>query len=178
MADDLTLAASADGPALPLVIGLGNEHRGDDACGLLVARRLRTELGSVGTVLERSTEGTELLDLWDGRDLVVVVDALSSGSAPGTVRRIEVGAEPLPATLSTTSTHGVSLAQAVALGQALHRLPRRLVIYGIEGSSFAPGSVPSPCVAEAVEGVAREVEAEVRRSHRTRRGIDAGGADA
>jgi len=162
-----------------VVIGLGTEHRGDDSVGLLVARALRTRLAPPGAVLERSAEGTELLDLWDGRDLVVVVDAVQGGGAPGTVLRFEVGGEPLPAPLSATSTHGISLAQAVALGQTLNRLPRRLVIYGIEASAFAPGSDASPAVAGAVEPVARMVEEEFRRHGGLDRGATPGGpADA
>ena len=112
----------------PLVIGLGNEHRGDDAFGLVVARRLRPRLVGVGTVLEKAVGGAELLDVWTGRDHVWVVDAVRAGGSPGTVYRIEVGEEGLPARLDVTSSHGISLVQAVGLGHVLHQLPKRLVI--------------------------------------------------
>ena len=79
----------------PLVIGLGNEHRGDDAFGLVVARRLRPRLMGVGAVLEPDVGGAELLDVWTGRGRVWVVDAMRAGGAPGTVYRIEVGEEAL-----------------------------------------------------------------------------------
>ncbi|MFZ0700043.1 MAG: hydrogenase maturation protease [Thermoplasmata archaeon] len=146
----------------PLVIGVGNPHRGDDVFGLVVVRRLRPRLSEVGTVLEQEVGGAELLDVWTGRDRVWVVDAVRAGGAPGTIYRIEVGEEPLPARLAISSSHGVSLAQAVALGQALHQLPVRLVIHGVEPAGFDTGDGLSPEVAAAVEPVARRIEEEVR----------------
>ncbi len=170
-----------DAPAThPMVIGLGNENRGDDACGRLVARLLRTRLDPSVAVLERDAEGTELLDLWTGRDLVVVVDAVKAGGSPGAVLRMEIGSEPLPTPLAATSSHGVSLGQAIALGQIFHRLPKRLVLYGIEAVTFDPGSSLSGPVAAAVETAALRVEEEVRghRSPAHRSGGSRGAPDA
>ena len=70
----------------PLVIGVGNAARGDDAAGLLAARRL----GGI----ELEGDPTALLDLFDGIDEAAVVDAVRSGAAPGTVHRFDVGAAP------------------------------------------------------------------------------------
>ena len=146
----------------PLVIGLGNEHRGDDACGILVARLLRSRIGEASSVVEWDAEGTELLDLWEGRAFVVVVDAVRTGARPGTVHRFVGGKEPLPGRLGITSSHGLSLAQAIGFGQALHRLPRRLVVYGIEADSFEPGGGLSAPVEAALGSAAERIEAEVR----------------
>jgi hydrogenase maturation protease len=146
-----------------LVVGLGNEHRGDDAAGILVARILRPRLADAGAVLELDAEGTELLDAWEGRELAVVIDAVAPGGRPGAVRRIEVGSTPLPKGLGRTSSHGISLAEVVGFGEALHQSPKRLVIYGIEAVSFEPGAPLSAEVSAALEPVARQVEEEVRR---------------
>jgi len=147
---------------VPVVIGLGNEHRGDDAVGLLIARRLRSRLAGAGRVVELSSDGTGLLDLWDGLDLVVVVDAVTARRPPGTIHRIEVDDRPFPSSLRATSTHGVSLGEAVALGQALGRMPRRLVVYGVEGSQFITGGTITPDVSSAIERAVAAIEAEVR----------------
>jgi hydrogenase maturation protease len=100
---------------------------------------------------------TDLLELWADRPLVIAVDAVRSGRPTGAVLRIEVGSTPLDAPLNATSTHGFSLGQAVGLGQAIGRFPRRLVIYGIEAQSFGPGRDRTPAVARSVEEVARRV---------------------
>ncbi|MGB6501292.1 MAG: hydrogenase maturation protease [Thermoplasmata archaeon] len=152
-----------DAAIVPLVIGLGNEHRGDDAAGLLVARRLGPRLVGIARTIELPSEGTRLLDLWDGGGLVVVVDAVSSGRPPGTVHRIEVGADPLRTPLGATSTHGLSIAEAVSLGQVLGRMPRRLIVFGVEGARFLTGTAVSEAVSDAVEGVAEAIEREIRR---------------
>ncbi|HTS33180.1 MAG TPA: hydrogenase maturation protease [Thermoplasmata archaeon] len=154
--------ADARPETVPVVIGCGNEHRRDDACGLAAARLLRPVLEGRARVLECDGEATRLIDLWDGRGLVVVVDALQSGNPPGTVQRIEVGTEPLPAPLGATSTHGLSLAQGVALGRSLGRFPRRLVIYGIEAGDLEMGSGMTPAVSRGVDEVVARVELELR----------------
>jgi hydrogenase maturation protease len=53
------------------------------------------------------------------------------------------------------STHGLGVAEAVALGDALGRLPRRLIIIGIEGRRFEVGADLSPEVARAVDEAVR-----------------------
>src|SRR3990172_75024 len=88
-----------------LVIGVGNPYRRDDAAGRETVRRLRDRAPHVIATLEHDGEGTSLMEAWQGADLVIVVDAVSSGVAPGTVRRFDVRSEPLPAAILRDSTH-------------------------------------------------------------------------
>lgn len=125
------------------VIGVGNPDRGDDGVGLLVAERF--EAPGV-EVLKARGEAAELLSLLNGRHTVYLVDAISSGSPPGTVHRL---VPPLPASIAAHSTHGLGLAQALELGQVLGTLPAALVVVGIEGGSYTPGAPLSP---EALAG--------------------------
>ena len=67
------------------VIGIGNPLRGDDAIGLLVARRVRELAGPEVEVMELEGEPARLIDAWQGAALVVVVDAVKSGAAEGSV---------------------------------------------------------------------------------------------
>jgi hydrogenase maturation protease len=133
-----------------IVIGVGNSWRGDDAAGLAVAERLR---GAV-EVVEHEGDGAALLAEWRDRDHVVVVDAAASDAAPGSVRRFDANAGPLPARLLRSSTHAFGVADAVELARALACLPRRLEVYAIEGADFSAGAALSPPVAEAVEQLA------------------------
>ncbi len=140
-----------------LVIGLGNELRGDDAAGLEVARRLNPEGFGVRV---HAGEAVDLLEMWSGTDAVVLVDAVRSGASPGTVHRIDAGAEPIPARLRRTSSHAISVAEAIELARALGRLPRRLVVYGIEGREFSAGATLSPPVQSAIAEAAIAVRSE------------------
>jgi hydrogenase maturation protease len=124
-----------------IVIGVGNALRHDDAAGLEVARRLRERAGAEGVeVREEAGEAVALLDLWEGAEAVVLVDAVRSGAAPGTIHRVEATSKPIPARLrGPASTHVLGIYEAIELARALDRLPGRVVVYGVEGRRFGAG---------------------------------------
>jgi hydrogenase maturation protease len=144
-----------------VVIGVGNPVCGDDGAGIEVARRVRARGDPRLRVLELDGEPSRLIDAWAGAKRAVVVDAAASGSPPGTIRRIDAVAVPLPAGLRTASTHALGVADAVELARALDRLPSRLVVYGIEGERFGAGDPLSPPVDRAVDELAARILAEV-----------------
>ncbi|MGA7476419.1 MAG: hydrogenase maturation protease [Thermoplasmata archaeon] len=162
---------------LPLVIGLGNDQRSDDRSGLEVARALRPLLAGKVRVEECESEGIALLELWRGADRVIVVDAVRSGAPPGTVHRLEPGDGFLPGLRTATSTHGLSLAEAVALAKGLGCLPRHLVVYGIEAGDVGMGVALTPAVAlgvrEVTDRILAELESEPGRAPPGRRSPDA-----
>ena len=144
-----------------VVIGVGNRDRGDDAAGRRVAAALRGSVPEGVVVLESDGDPATIMDAWMGADRAVLVDAMVSGATPGTVRRFDATETPLPVTVHLASTHGMGAAEAVELARSLDRLPERLLIYGIEGSSFHPGESLSQPVADAVDVAVGMVLAEV-----------------
>jgi hydrogenase maturation protease len=144
-----------------VVIGVGNSWAGDDAAGLLVARMVRERAPGGVTVIEHEGEPTALLDAWDRARVAIVVDATSGAGPPGAVRVIEASRDPLPASLTGTSTHAFSLAQAIELGRALDRLPEHLIVVGIEGDTFAAGAEPGAAAAAALDEAAAVVLAQL-----------------
>lgn len=134
-----------------LLIGVGNDYRSDDAAGLFVARRVQERRWRLITVCESNGEGAALIDAWKEYGTVILADAVCSGSKAGTIHRIEAHNETLPAKLFQYSTHAFSVAEAVELARVLNRLPARLIVYGIEGKSFASGIGLSLEVDEAVK---------------------------
>ncbi len=146
---------------LPLVIGLGNDQRGDDGSGLAVARALRPRLEGKARVEECASEGIALLEVWRGSDRVLVIDAVRSGAAPGTVIRLVPGDGFGAGFRSATSTHGLSLSEAVALARGLGCLPRHLVVYGIEADDLGMGTGLTPPVARGVQEVTDRILAEL-----------------
>jgi hydrogenase maturation protease len=147
------------GRASVLVIGVGNPDRGDDGAGPEVAARLR--MRGVQAI-DHAGDGAALLDLWSSRSRVIVVDAMNAGTAPGRVRCFDAIREPLPRDLSLASSHAFGPAEAIETARALGRLPRALVVYAIEGVSFALGTGLSGPVAEACRRVEREIVAKLR----------------
>ncbi len=142
-----------------VVIGVGNDFRGDDAAGLLAARRLRSSPGV--RAVEHTRDGLSLMENWRPADRVVVVDALRSGHDPGTVFRFEATEGPVPGDAGWVSSHSPGVAEGIETARALGRLPASLTVYGIEAESVEPGDRVTPAVSEAVEEVARAILDEV-----------------
>jgi hydrogenase maturation protease len=146
-----------------LVIGCGNADRGDDGVGLAVARSVEAAAVPGVRVVTGTSDPASLMELWADVDHVIVVDAASSGGPPGTVRRLDPTAEPVPAR-PAVSSHGLGPAEAVELARALGRLPARIVLYAIEAEGCAHGAPLSPAVAASAPVVAEEILTQVRQT--------------
>jgi len=140
-----------------LVIGIGNAYRSDDAAGLIAARRVREQMSERDSVIEHTGDGAALMELWKDADLVILIDAVRSGAAPGTVSRFDAALRPLPASMFRDSTHAFGLAEAVELSRALKQLPRRLVVYGVEAKNFEAGTNLSPAIEFALQTAVERV---------------------
>lgn len=143
------------------VIGIGNDARGDDAVGLVVARRLQRNTPEGVTVQVIRGEGLSLLERWQGADAVILIDASSSGAAPGTIYRLEPLAKPIPSGLFPCSTHTFGVAEAVELARVLQQLPPHLIVYGIEGAQFDIGQALSAETRQAVADVVQRVRQDI-----------------
>lgn len=140
-----------------MIIGGGNRERSDDSAGILVAERLR-ELGVEAD--SRIGEALDLIGTWRGADDVILVDAVVTGAPVGTVQMWD-GGQPITSVRTNTSTHGLTLVEAIELARVLDRLPTRLRVYGIEARRFERGGEISPEVQCAVEEVVRRIIADV-----------------
>jgi hydrogenase maturation protease len=147
-----------------VVIGVGNWLRHDDAAGLEIAQRLRSRANAAGiAVREHEGETLGLLEQWDGVDGVILVDATHSGAPAGTIHRVDASSQPIPAGLSSSSsTHAVGVGEAIELARSLGRLPRRVVLYGVEGCRFDAGSGISGEVQAVIAALADTVLREAR----------------
>jgi hydrogenase maturation protease len=147
---------------LAIVIGIGNEMRGDDGAGPVVARRIGEANLPRVKVHTLHGDGAAIMDAFDRAAAVFLIDAVSSGSPPGTIHRIDAGSRTLPTEFFHYSSHAFGLAEAVEMARVLGRLPPATIVFGIEGGSFASGEGLTPAVAEAARNVAetllREVE--------------------
>lgn len=130
----------------PLVIGVGNPWRSDDGVGPRVVEALEAQGRDDVDLLVLDGEPARVVSAWQGRSLVVVVDAVRAGDAPGSIHRIDALAGDLPAS-GQASSHGAGIAEAVALARSLDRLPARLVVLGVEPGSLDHGADLSPAVA-------------------------------
>ncbi len=146
-----------------VVIGVGNRLRRDDGVGLVVIDHLRANLPAHTRALALEHVPPDLYEHWGDAARVFLVDAVASGTAPGTVHRFDAGTGVLPAVDLRVSTHGFGLAQAIELARALGRLPAALTVYAVEGGDFSDGEGLSAAVADAAADVAADVAGRIRR---------------
>jgi hydrogenase maturation protease len=150
-----------------VVAGIGNRLRGDDAAGLEAAR-LVSERATDVLVVEHEREPSDLIGLWEGAELAIVLDALH-GDEPGRIHRFEAGRDQLPRRIwGSASTHALELADVIELARSLDRLPARLVVLGIEGQRFETGTGLSSEVESAVTEAAELALAELGRARTAR----------
>ena len=153
------------GASLPLVIAIGNRFRGDDGVGGAVLDALAAHPQAAALdLLELDGEPTRLIDAWDGRPHVVVVDAVVDASRRvGEVvviaarRGGESVGDALAGWTAGVSSHSAGIAEAVRLGEVLDRMPADLTVVGVVGGDFGDGPGLSPPVAAAIPAAADAV---------------------
>ena len=125
----------------------------DDSIGLRVVRALRDELAGVVDVelAEDFQGGLRLMERLVGFERAIVVDAIVTGAAPGTLHVLSVDGG---STQRSASAHDVDLPTALALGRrAGARLPEaeNILLVGIEAEDVLHfGEQLSPAVEAAV----------------------------
>jgi hydrogenase maturation protease len=142
-----------------VVIGIGNSVRRDDGVGLAVADEIAKRGIPDVRVVTAIGEPSAILDAWTDARLAVVVDAaMGEGLSPGGIRRWTPGEE---ATVGVVSSHAIGLPEAYALGEALGRLPGRLVVLGVTVVDVSYGVGLTPAVAAGVPAAVEAVLAEL-----------------
>ena len=127
--------------------------RGDDAVGLLAARRIRQEVGDRVEVIEAEMAGIDLMELMKGAHIVMLIDAARSGLAPGTIHRLDASAGPIGGQIFPRSSHAIGVSEAIELARAMEVLPATVIVYGVEVGNTEFGQPLSPSVATALDRV-------------------------
>jgi hydrogenase maturation protease len=163
---------SADAPSV-IVMGCGRSHRRDDQIGLLIADLLQAHPPPCTTVLRSEDPGADLLTQAVGAHLVVIVDAnrARAGSPPGSCSRFVIsrkggmGLDDLfksQGDRPMSSSHLLSVSDALALSRELGLLAPELWIYAVSAESFGYGDELSRDLRRSIQDVARRIQTDVR----------------
>jgi hydrogenase maturation protease len=147
------------------IIGTGSPF-GDDRFGWEAAEALRRSsvirqvpAGRIEiSILDRP--GAMLPLRWRQADIVILLDAVRSGTTPGTRHRID--ACDLSGTGALCSSHGFGVASAIGLAQALGNMPSQLLLRGMEADYSWAGFSLSPAVTAALPSFVRDIAEEAR----------------
>jgi hydrogenase maturation protease len=115
-----------------LVLGLGNVLLGDDGLGVAAVSRIeRNYRIPPGVSLEDGgTLGLSLLGLLAESDRVILVDAVCTGSPPGTLVRID-GEDVMDAVRERLSPHQVGVADLLDAARLIGRYPSTVTLLGL-----------------------------------------------
>ncbi len=143
-----------------LVLGLGNPLMGDDGVGLALLARVREALDLALDPdprpdpdldwLDGGTNGLALLPAVESARRLLVLDAVRSGSPPGTARAMsgdEFRVAPGPA----LSPHQLDLQEVLSLARWRDRAPEVVTVVGVEPAGTEFGAGLSPDVEAALD---------------------------
>ncbi|MFZ5981550.1 MAG: hydrogenase maturation protease, partial [Candidatus Zixiibacteriota bacterium] len=109
-------------PNVIVVIGLGNDFRGDDAVGLYTARLLAKKNIPGMRIIEGVSDGTSLIDVWSGTQACFLIDCVYSQKEPGHIHRFDALTDDIPEDIFPGySTHAFSITGAVKLARTIDR---------------------------------------------------------
>lgn len=151
-----------EGTKRVIVIGIGNEFRGDDAFGFEVIRRIREQIPGSVDVLLTEGDGTHLMQRWAGCDAVYIVDCITSGAPGGTCFRLDAAERKMPTQFFRSSSHIFGVAEAIEMSRALNQLPSKVIVYGAEGTQLDLGKPMSEPMVKAVRTIGDQLLQELR----------------
>lgn len=123
-----------------IIIGIGNEFRGDDAAGILIARKLKEDFPTLN-ILEFQQIELDLIDYFKKFNQVVLIDAIiSEKNENGTIIKFILNENFDYSKFQYFSSHSISLSEIFQFARLLDCFPESLVIIGIKASNFQMGT--------------------------------------
>jgi hydrogenase maturation protease len=133
-----------------VVVGVGNSILSDDGVGVHAARLLESDprVPASVTILEGGTIGLELLPYVSDAARVLFLDALNSGSPPGTLARMT--GQELLGTAGGSSVHQMGVADLIAALFLVSTAPQEIVVLGVQPAFTDWGTTLTPDVEAAL----------------------------
>lgn len=134
-----------------VVLGIGNTILTDEAAGVRAVEALERgwKLPENVLAIDGGTSGMEMIEELSNLDFLIVLDAVKTGAAPGTV--VKIAGNEIPVFFrGKLSPHQIALPDVLASLELLDTLPREIVILGVEFISLELGMEMTPTVAEKI----------------------------
>lgn len=144
-----------------LVMAVGNILRMDDGFADAVLNRLAAmDLPEDVELFDAGTSAIDLMEVFNGRDKMIVLDAVRGGQEPGTLYRfspqeVEDGALPM------NSLHQVGLLETLKLGELVDCKPKETVVIGCQPEVTDLGIGLSDAVKSQIERASELVLQEI-----------------
>lgn len=116
-----------------LILGVGNLLRKDEGVGVQVVQRLqKLRLPRGVQVVDGGTAGVGLLDLLEGYERVVIIDAADMGLEPGSVVKFRPEATMFKTPDFRLSLHSIDVNSVLELARLLSKSLPEIAIIGVQ----------------------------------------------
>jgi hydrogenase maturation protease len=124
----------------PVILGLGNPLFQDEGLGIHVIHQLlNEEISDQVDLTDGGTDALALLGIVEEAEYLLIIDAVTSNSAPGTISRRE--GQEIPLFLSVKmSPHQIGFQEVLTLARLRGRLPASMVLMGVQPQSLDWGT--------------------------------------
>lgn len=141
-----------------LVLGVGNLLLRDESIGVHLVQQLEKEFQFPSNVelVDGGTAGMELLEFIANRDHVIIVDAVLTGDAPGTI--VNLVDDEVPALFhNKVSPHQLGIADLLAALKLTGESPKHIFLVGIVPENITPGLEMTKTVASQLDSMKQQV---------------------
>jgi hydrogenase maturation protease len=144
-----------------LILGIGNILLKDEGIGVHVAQTMEgMSLPHDVEVMDGGTMGIDLLYYIEGREKVVVIDAIRAGDKPGTIYRFTDKNLAQKKDLLRTA-HGIDITDAINTARLLGTKPDKIIFIGVEPEDISEGLELTPTIQQRIPKIIELVIKEI-----------------
>lgn len=141
------------------IVGIGNVLCRDEGVGVHVIEELRKlDLPDGVELHDGGTGGLDVLEILEGFDRAIIIDAVRSGMQPGEIHHFNLyemdSAEKQPQFMSI---HELDLVAARKIGKEAYEIPKDIIVIGVEPKSIEVGMDLTPTVKAAIPVVIQKI---------------------
>ena len=149
-------------PKKILILGLGNILLGDEGVGVRVAEQLLSHpLPDEIEVIDGGTAGYELINFFEGKEKVIIVDAVKTNDTPGSVYKLDLALVQEDETVQL-SLHQIGLKNVFKMASLMDLNPE-VTLVGIVPKNYQDYNIGlsdevEKAIPLAIETVLKEIE--------------------
>ncbi|MFN3598668.1 MAG: HyaD/HybD family hydrogenase maturation endopeptidase [Aquificaceae bacterium] len=142
-----------------MVLGVGNLLLSDEGVGVRVIEELskRYRFPENVVLIDGGTIGVNLLYFLEGVEKLLIVDAVLGGMPPGSIYKFKDEEVLTYFRTKKLSAHDIGIQEVLSLAKLTEKLPKEMVVLGIEPESLDVSLELSSSVKEALERLLDEV---------------------
>ncbi len=145
------------------ILGVGNILMQDEGVGVHAVRAFqeRYAVPEGVEIVDGGTTGFGLLEYFEDRDKVLIVDAVNFGKEPGYIDMVEN--ESIPARFGTkASMHHLGLLEVISVTNLMGSGPKELCLIGIQPKTMELGLDMTPEMRDKINAIIERMVAKLR----------------